>query len=559
MPDPALRALADDYWDAVVEEGPTFASLVGDRRFDDRIEDLSFEAEARQQATWTALRRRLDGLDDRAWDPVDRVTSGLLAEELHVRLLSIEHRTGDQAWDQMDGIHATLLAVAPQINAPSPENAADLVTRYRQVGTFLDQACDRFRRAIASGRTPPRIVVERSLNMLDGYLASPLDDDGFVTMDGPVDWDGEAAWRDELRSVTAEVIRPAMARYRAVIADELAPVARDDDHPGLQWVPGGPEQYRALIRVHTGLDLDPVEVHETGMRELTEKLPREYAEIGGRLLGVTDQTELFPRLRTDADLRYRTGDEVMADATRCVESAAAAMAGWFGRLPQAGCEIKPVPDFLAPDSPGAYYFPPASDGSRPGTYYVNLYEPEGKHRYETAAIAFHEAIPGHHLQLAIGTELDGLPQFQRLSYLHNAFAEGWGLYSERLAEEMGLYRDDMDRLGMLTADSLRSARLVVDTGLHALGWTRQQAIDFMVANVPSPEQELIVEVDRYIAMPAQALSYKIGQLEIFRLRDEAEAAMGQRFDIKAFHDVVLGSSTVSLPVLRELVADHVGR
>jgi uncharacterized protein (DUF885 family) len=234
------------------------------------------------------------------------------------------------------------------------------------------------------------------------------------------------------------------------------------------------------------------------------------------------------------------------------------MPEWFGRLPQSDCAIEPVPPFLAPDSPSAYYFPPAADGSRGGTYYVNTDGPERKARYETASVAFHEAIPGHHLQLAIATELTELPRFRRFSLGNTAYVEGWGLYAERLAEEMGLYRNDLERIGMLAADSMRACRLVVDTGLHALGWSRARAIDFMAAHTPISIEEVTVEVDRYIGMPAQALAYKLGQREIFRLRQEARSRLNGRFDIKGFHDAVLGSGAVRLPVLAELVDGWAG-
>ena len=244
----------------------------------------------------------------------------------------------------------------------------------------------------------------------------------------------------------------------------------------------------------------------------------------------------------------------MSDARRALGAAVAEMGNWFGRLPKESCDIVPVPDFLAADAPAAYYFPPAADGSRPGTYFVNQHEPTGRSRYETAAVAYHEAIPGHHLQLTIANELDQLPRFQRQSFANTAFVEGWALYTERLADEMGLYADDLDRVGMLAADSWRSCRLVVDTGIHAKGWSRRQAIDFMVENAPVGLAEIEVEIDRYIAIPGQAVAYKVGQLEIRRQRRLAAERLGAAFDIKAFHDVVLGSGSVSLPVLRELVA-----
>jgi uncharacterized protein (DUF885 family) len=374
-------------------------------------------------------------------------------------------------------------------------------------------------------------------------------------MSGPDGWDGEAAWRDELRTVARDVIRPAFQRYRDALADELAPAARPDDRCGLRWLgDDGTALYAALVRQHTTLDdADPHEIHQTGLAEI-DRLAGEYREVGSRLFGTSDLAEIFGRLRNDESMHYASGDEIMADATRCLDVARAAMGQWFGRLPGTDCDIEAVPDFLAPDAPAGYYFPPAADGSRPGAYYANLYEPTTRNRYETASIAFHEAIPGHHLQLTIANELTDLPRFQRFSFANTAFVEGWALYSERLADEMGLYRDDLDRLGMLAGDSWRSARLVVDTGLHALGWSRQQAIDFMVTNVPVNRDMIEVEVDRYVAIPGQALGYKVGQLEIQRLRREAEGRANGDFDIKAFHDTVLGSGSVSLPALRQLVA-----
>jgi uncharacterized protein (DUF885 family) len=388
--------------------------------------------------------------------------------------------------------------------------------------------------------------------MVQGYLDSPIASDPFIQIGGPADWGEEPAWRAALEQVVGDAIRPAYRRLAAVLTEDLAPVARDDEHAGLKWLDGGDRLYATLIRHHTTLELTPDEIHEFGLAEVTQKLPGEYAAVGSRLFGVAATEEVFARLRDDA-LQYDTADEIMASARANLASATAAMPQWFGRLPQSSCAIVPVPEFLAADSPVAYYVPPAPDGSRTGTYFVNTANPHDKSRFDGAAVGFHEAIPGHHLQLTIASELSKLPRFRRFSLANAAYCEGWGLYAERLAEEMGLYRNDLDRIGMLSADSLRSCRLVVDTGLHAKGWSRQQAIEFMAAHTPVSGREVAIEVDRYIAMPGQALSYKIGQREIFSLRGEAESALGDNFDIKGFHDAVLGSGTVGLPVLREVI------
>ncbi|GAB0102152.1 hypothetical protein JMUB6875_11190 [Nocardia sp. JMUB6875] len=550
-----LIALADRYWDAMMESAPSEATLLGDRRFDDRIEDLSLQAEEGLLGTWRGLLAEVERLDPARLSEEDRTTRSLLHTELASAVSYLEWRPIEMASDQMTGVHAGMLTAAPQVNAPEPEHARKLVERYRQFGTLMNQAVERFRAGLAAGRTPAHITIARSLNQLDGYLASDLKDDPFATMSGPADWDGETAWRAELSEVARDVIRPAFAAYREVLAAELEPAARPDDKPGLCWLgDDGADIYGRLLRRHTTLpDLGADEIHQLGLDELA-KLRAEYQEIGGRHFGLTDQTAIFARLREDTALRYAEGEEIMADARACLAAAQAEMGNWFGRLPREACGIFPVPDFLAADAPAAYYFPPAADGTRPGAYYVNLREPKTRNRYETAAVAYHEAIPGHHLQLTIANELDHLPRFQRMSFSNTAFVEGWALYTERLADEMGLYPDDLTRIGMLAADSWRSCRLVVDTGLHAKGWTRQQAIDFMYASVPVGLEEIRAEIDRYIAMPGQAVAYKVGQLEIRRQRAQVTERLGTAFDIKSFHDKILGSGSVSLPVLRDLAA-----
>ena len=548
-----LRDLADRYWEARLEASPLFATFLGDHRYDDRVDDLSQAGEDAQRQAWVALHAELDGLDASTFDEADLVTHRLLGGELEDNVAGIDARLAELASDQMQGVHADLLITAGQLRAPEPAHADMAVTRMERIGTMLDQAAERFRAGLSAGRTPARINIARSLNQVDGYLASPLDADPFVNLAGPAAWDGEASWRDDLRTAVTDHLRPAFVRYRAVLADELLPVARPDDHPGLCAIAGGDELYRTLIRLHTGLDLTPEELHGIGMEEVSEVLPAQYREVGSRQFGTDDLADIFAHLLDDQDLRYGSSEEILEHAERCLEEARSAMGDWFGILPQAPCRLTPIPDYLAADAPAAYYTPPAPDGSRPGEYHVNLHEPTGRSRAETASIAFHEAIPGHHLQLAIAAERTDLPAFRRLSWGHTAYVEGWALYTERLAGEMGLYRSDLDRLGMLASDSWRACRLVVDTGLHAMGWSRQQAIDFMVANAPVGRDEIETEVDRYIGMPGQALAYKVGQREILRLRDDARSRLGERFTLPGFHDVVLGAATVSLPVLAERV------
>jgi uncharacterized protein (DUF885 family) len=550
---PDLSDLAERYWEARLVASPIFATFLGDHRYDDRVDDLSAEAEAQHRATWDALRDEAEAIDAEGLDETDRGTRRLLIDELTDAIDAIDARLVELTWDQMQGIHADLLIMAGQMRAPEPEHAAMAVVRLANLGTMLDQAAERFRAAVVSGRTPARINIVRSLNQVDGYLASPIESDPFVNLAGPADWDGEAAWREQLAAAVTDHLRPAFERYRTTLHDELLPHARPDEQAGLHWLADGPDLYRSLIRLHTGLDLTAEELHEVGRHEVLEVLPDQYRRLGPGVFGTDDLAEIFHHILHDTDLRYGDGEEILAHAGSCLDAARGAMGDWFGILPEAPCVLTPVPEYLAADAPAAYYTPPAPDGSRPGEYHVNLHQPTAKGRAETASIAYHEAIPGHHLQLAIASERTDLPAFRRLSWGHTAYVEGWALYTERLADEMGLYATDLDRLGMLASDSWRACRLVVDTGLHAMGWTRQQAIDFMVEHAPVNLDEIVTEIDRYIGMPGQALAYKVGQREILRLRAEAEARLGDAFTLPGFHDVVLGAATVSLPVLAERV------
>ena len=317
-------------------------------------------------------------------------------------------------------------------------------------------------------------------------------------------------------------------------------------------MPGGAACYAALIRAHTSLALDPRAVHQLGLTELA-RIRAEIEQLGPAAVGSSSFAEIQRRLRgNDPALFYRTREEIEAGARATLARATAAMPRFLGRLPRTPCVVKPVEPHEEKDSPIAFYRQPAVDGSRPGTYYVNTYQPTTRPRFEAEALAFHESIPGHHVQIALAQEMRGLPEFRKNLGV-TAFVEGWGLYAERLADELGLYSSPLTRLGRLSLESWRAGRLVVDTGIHALGWSRTQAVRFLLENTLIAPNNIETEVDRYIGWPAQALAYKIGQLEILRLREEARAKLGPRFDLRRFHDVVLGSGAVSLPALGDLV------
>jgi uncharacterized protein (DUF885 family) len=345
--------------------------------------------------------------------------------------------------------------------------------------------------------------------------------------------------------------RPAFARQRDLLRGQILPRARDEAHAGISNVPGGAACYARLIEIHTSLALSAEEIHRVGLEELA-RIKAEIARVGEEAFGTSALPEIRRRLRGEPASYFRTRDEILAAARGALARAQAAEPRFLGTLPRTPCAVKPIEPFEEKDAPIAYYRPAAIDGTRPGAYYVNTFEPETRARFEVEALAFHESVPGHHIQIAIAQELTGMPEFRKHAGV-TAFVEGWGLYAEGLADELGLYSSALERLGRLNFDAWRALRLVVDTGIHAMGWSRSRAIAFMMDNAVLAENNVVNEVDRYIAWPGQALAYKIGEREIRRLRADAERRLGPRFDLRAFHDVVLGGGAVSLPVLRDEV------
>ncbi len=549
----AIAAISGEYWDALAAAAPTYASLLGDHRFDDRMEDLS-------RAAAESLAARLDGLRTRAaavppdgLDEQDRISRAVLMEETaaHAGVLRSHHQ--EFLVDPMLGPHIELVSYVPQLTPVTAEHADAFVTKAAATGDYFDRAIAELRSGVATGRTAVRTLAEKVLTQLDQHLDAPLDDDAFLRIAPPAAMSEEdtANWRERMAEQVRTVLRPAVARYRDVVRDEVLPTARPNDAVGIAALPGGDEMYARAIRRYTSLDIEPAAAHQIGLDEIA-RLGDEYRELGGPVLGTTDLTEIYDRLREDPALRFETAAQVREQAERALARAENATPDWFNMRPASPCVVQAIPEVGAADAPLAYYMPPSSDGSRPGIFFINLTEPETRTRFESEALAFHESVPGHHFQLALAQEQDDLPMFRR-NTSQTAYVEGWGLYTERLADEMGIYSGDLERLGILSFDSWRACRLVVDTGMHAMGWSRQQAIDYMLANSPQAPNNIANEIDRYVGWPGQALAYKLGQREIFRLRDEAQAALRNGFDIKAFHDTVLGSGPLPLPVLAEVV------
>jgi uncharacterized protein (DUF885 family) len=542
-----INALAVEYFDFRHRVSPTSAHLDGDYRFADRFDDLSRAAEDDEIEEDRQFARRATACDE-GLNPEDRISRDMMAWDATVRADLLESRLAEFGVNPISGQQAMLPVRIPKLSMPSVEVAEAMAGKLRGVGQAFRAMADRLREGVAGDRTPADFAVRQTIPQLDAWLAIPVAQDPLLDVTEPPGMADPLAWRDRLRAAIEAEVRPALVVYRDVLLDEVLPQARPDDHAGLSWLPDGAEAYDRAIRLYTTLALPAEQIHEIGLSQV-ETLGAEYRQLGPQVTGSDDLATIFEALRSDPALHHTNADDIVAAATAALAKAKSAMTGWFGILPQADCAVE-----AATSGAVAYYFSPALDGSRGGVFFMNTSEPTGWGRYQIESTAYHEGIPGHHLQLAIAGELTTIPEFRKRAFI-SAYSEGWGLYAERLADEMGLYATPLDRMGMLAADSMRACRLVVDTGLHALGWGRRQAIDYMLENSPMRESHVTAEIDRYLVVPGQALSYMIGRLEIQRIRAGAAAALGDRFEIKAFHDAVLGSGNLPLPMLDRVVRD----
>ena len=538
MQHPELARLADDFFDVKVELDPLAASLMGIDRAADRLPDLSAETHAAFASRLRSLEQEALGIDEQSLDDGERVTRQVLLHEAGTSATSLEDGTVEMSAGGSLSPFALLLSVLPKTETNS--SATDYVSRLRAVPELLDQAGQRFTQGAAAGRTNTRRALEQTISQIDSVVQ--MRGAPFCTP-FPAD--------ETVGAVAQDVVVPALVSFREHLV-ALLPTARDGEHSGLVHVPGGQESYAHVVREHTTTDRTPEAIHQLGL-DMCAALREEYAVLGEKVFGTGAFNDVVDRLRHDPELRYRTPEEIEADAKAALSRAEQAIPAWFGTLHRAACEVHRMSDVEAPTGVLGYYQPSSSELGRPGRHWINTYAPHTRTRYEYETLAFHESVPGHHLQFSLTHELSALPAFRRHGYV-TAFSEGWALYTERLCDEMGLYSSDLARFGMLSFDSWRACRLVVDTGLHAFGWTRQQAIEFMLANTALTLENITNEVDRYISWPGQALAYMTGRLEIDRLRRLAQERRGPRFDIRDFHDVVLGGGSLPLTVLDDVVS-----
>jgi uncharacterized protein (DUF885 family) len=554
---PALRVVVAEHWEYMMRWAPTWATTLGDHRFDDQIAPRDPAAVERAQLEHAALLARVQALPSASLGEGDALTARLLRERLEAE--AEMNVCKQEQWVIEAGGGSLFSEVSYLVEShvvKTPEDAANVVARMTQIGRIFDDSIANLQLGLASGRVSSREKVRRAIEQLDKELGtSPeswaMSKPEWASAENDA-WPAGARARlvGELRAAIATQVTPAATRFREFLRDRVLPAARTEKE-GLVGLVDGDRCYRAAIRTHVGLPMSPRELHDLGLAQIA-RTDRELAALGKTVLGASDLASTIAKLRTDATLYFSSGAEILAAAQTALDRANAAVPSTFSLLPKTACVMREVPAHEAPYTTIAYYRQPHYDGTKPGEYFVNTYKPETRPRFELEALTWHESVPGHHTQIAIAQELGAIPAFRKLDII-NSYVEGWALYTEVLADEMGLYSSDLDRIGKVSYDAWRSSRLVVDTGIHAFGWTRSQAEAFMREHTALTETNISNEVDRYIGWPGQALSYKVGQLEILRLRDAARSELGAAFDLKAFHAVVLGAGAVSLPLLGDRV------
>lgn len=545
-----LADLGEEYFAAQHSYDPYNATLLGIAEFDGLAGDPSRAASDRTASELGRIADEAATLDDGDLDDGGRVDRDVLVALARGAAADAEHslwaaNASAKGYVSRQGL---VFQAVPAMSLADDEAAERYLARLAGLGAMFAGLGERYAEEAADGRVPTAMGVLHSIEQLIGYLDVPLDRNALLDPARSAAWDGGPDVVERAGAIVESSVRPGMAALAERLRSGLLPVARDDDHVGIGEVPGGAEGYVAAVARHTTTALTPEEIHRIGLEELG-LIRDEAARIGERLFGETEWPAIADRLRDDPALRFRTSDEIMAVSHAALDRAEAVRDEYFPPDDISACAIEPINEIDAASSALGFYRPPAVDGSRPGTFCVNASDPTSHYRYEYEALTFHESVPGHHMQLAMAQRL-AIPRYRRhLDVEACSFNEGWGLYSEQFADEAGLYSDDLSRLGMLSMRALRACRLVVDTGMHALGWSRERAVQFMLANTATTDGHVRSEVDRYIAWPGQALAYMIGRREITRLREDARQTLGDAFDVREFHRVALGNGAVPLTVL----------
>ena len=552
----ALHDLFKSAWDQEMQERPEDASELGDRRWNDRWTDRSPEAYARRDQNNHAILAKLAKIDRAQLSKADQLNYDLFQKRYADRIAQYKVRWFLMSFNQREGPQ-TSDDLGNSLRFETMKDYEDWLARLRAVPTAMDQFTALLREGIKERMVHPRVIMERIPAQIDKQIVSDPTQSGFYKPFksfppgfNPAD---QQRLQQEARQAVEQQVVPAFTKFKQFFVSEYVPACYGQ--VGAWQLPHGGELYAQMIRHYTTTNMTPEEVHQTGLKEV--------ARINGEMDRVMQQTgfkgsrdEFFKFLRTDPQFFYKTPDELFEAYKALAKTVDPNLVKVFRTLPREPYGVEAIPAAFAPDTTAAYYRPGAADGSRAGTYFVNLYKPDARPKWEMTALTLHESVPGHHLQIARAHELGEMPKFRRFGE-YTAYVEGWGLYAESLGEDMGLYGDPYSKFGQLSYEMWRAVRLVVDTGIHVKHWTREQAIKYFMENCPKHELDITNEIDRYIAWPGQALAYKLGELNIKELRGRAKEKLGAKFDLKEFHDVVLGSGPLPLDVLERNVDEWI--
>ena len=553
----ARAAAVDDFntiiaeaWEAQLANDPMFASQLGDRRYNDRWADLSVEAIAAAQTQKREFLRRVYAVDRNALNADQQLNYELFRRELQYTVDEFQFNGHLMPFSHRGGVQ-NLETNTSYLSFESTRDYDDWLARMGKIGDLIEQTIRLAEQGRKAGYMPAKVLMQRIPEQIAAQLvsdpeASPFYE-VFTTLPATMSDSEQRRLRAEARSTISNIILPAYKRLDRYFSDTYLPACRDSI--GLSALPNGSAWYEQRARRFTTTPMSPDDIHRLGLEEVRR--------IRNAMQAIIDEVEFsgsfqefLAFLRSDPQFYFKRPDELYESYLATSKRIDPELVKLFGKLPRMPYGVKPIPDSIAPDTTTAYYTEPAADGSRAGIYWVNLYRPEVRPKYEIEVLTVHEAMPGHHLQLALQQELGELPNFRRYGGF-TAFIEGWGLYSESLGYDLGLYKDPYSRFGQLSYEMWRAVRLVVDTGIHYKGWTRQQAIDFFKDNAAKTELDIVNEIDRYIGVPGQALAYKIGQLKMQTIRKRAEIAFGEKFDIRAFHDELLGAGALPLDLLEQ--------
>ena len=549
-----LIALLDRVWEYEIQQSPLLATNLGDPRFQDRLADVSLPAIEKRDVQRQAFLKELQQIDIDSLSDLSQVDYVLLQRRLEQQLADFQFRTHLQPISKRDGFHIEFPELPRLMNPKSPSDFANYIARLEDFGRYTDQHIDLLRAGIEADMTQPSVIMRESVDQAEAHIVDDPRQSLLLTniKDESRKKLGDARWQPieaEIVDAIQTSVIPAYKRFRDFLQKEYLPACRGPIAAAA--LPRGREFYRDRIRQFTTLDFSAEQLHKKGISE-NKRIRAEMEAVREQVKFDGDLPAFLKHLRTSPEFYPKTANELMQAAALILKTADGRLPDMFGRLPRIPYGLKEIPAHVAPQTTAAYYWPPSSDGRRGGIYYLNTYNLSSRPLYQLESLSLHEAVPGHHLQLALQNELTQLHPISRESNV-TAFIEGWALYSERLGLEMGFFTDPYQNFGRLSMEAWRASRLVVDTGIHYLGWTRQQAIDYMTENTALSPHNIVAEVDRYIGWPGQALAYKVGELEITKLRRETEAQLGESFDLRAFHDEVLAVGAIPIPLLQKRI------